>query len=97
MLCGVVCWVVVCGAGAGLGPITAIAFMIGALPNLLSAVYSVFLIVPVLVLLPFHGLYALALVIAGRRPSYDKGLYAASKWIRKRPLWSPFEAQKKSS
>ena len=60
------------------------------LPNLWRALVSIFVTLPVLLLLPFHALGALLLVLAHRRPRYDVGLYAAAQWVNDPPIWSPF-------
>ena len=65
--------------------------LLKVLPNLWRAVFSIFVSLPILLLLPFHALGALMLILAHRRPRYDVGLYAAARWVNGPPIWNPFD------
>ncbi len=78
-----------CAIGGGLAPFIFIGMMLGMFPNILKAVFSWVVTVPLLGLLPFHATYALVMVLGGRSPDYTKGVYGAVDWVESNKLYDP--------
>lgn len=87
---GVLAWTVLIGV-ISIPVVLFFVLLLKALPNLWRALFSIFVSLPVLLLLPFHAVVAFLLVLVRRRPRYDVGLYAAAQWVNGPPIWNPFE------
>ena len=77
------------GVGGAVSPLIFIGMILGMFPNILPAVFSWVLTLPLLILLPVHAIIALVLVVAGRSPDYTRGIYGAIDWVERNQLYNP--------
>jgi hypothetical protein len=78
-----------CGIGAALAPLVFIGLILGMFPNILKAVYSFVITIPMLIALPFHAIYLFLAIILKREPDYSKGVYGVVDWIERNQLYNP--------
>ncbi|OGN98909.1 MAG: hypothetical protein A2Y58_04585 [Chloroflexi bacterium RBG_13_51_52] len=69
-------------------PILPIIHFLGGTPNLVRAVYSCFVIIPVMVLFQLNAIIFFILAICGVSLNYNWMFYGAVKWIERKQLYS---------
>ncbi len=97
LLMAVVICLVFLGVGGALAPFVFFGVMTGQFPNIVPAVFSCIVTIPLLLLFPFHALYALGLVLTKRQPNYAVGIYGAAEWVQSNRFYDPTFDKKASS
>jgi len=82
----VICFVFL-GVGGDLAPLVFICIILGMFPNIIPAGFAWVVTIPLLCALPFHAIYALVVVIAGKSPNCTKGIYGAVNWVERNRLY----------
>lgn len=90
----VICFVFL-GVGGALAPFLFIGMILGMFPNIVPAVFSWVVTIPLLFALPFHAIYVLIVVITGKSPDYTKGIYGAVDWVERNRLYDPTFSKEK--
>ncbi len=74
-------------------PILAFTIILGGAPKIVTAVYSCFVIIPILILFQFNALLYCVLAICGVSVNYNGALYLAVKWIERKQLYNATKAR----
>jgi len=87
-------WLGLMIVGSVMMPILPFIIMLGGTPKIVQAVYSFFIIIPVLILFQFNAVMYFLLAMFGVSLNYDGALYAAVKWIERKKLYEATDSKK---
>ena len=87
MLKAFFCWLGLMIMGTALMPVLPFLLMLGGAPQIVTAVYSMFIIVPVFVLFQVNAVVYFVLALFGVKLNYNGALYGAVKWIERKKIY----------
>ncbi|MBC8869038.1 MAG: hypothetical protein H8E44_06450 [Planctomycetes bacterium] len=85
-------WLGLMIAGTVALPILPFLLLFGVAPRIVQAVYSAFVIIPVLLLLQLNALLYLILAVCDVSLNYDRAFYGAVKWIEEKKLYDAIDS-----
>ncbi len=87
-------WLGLMIVGIAMMPILPFILMAGGAPKIVQAVYSFFIIIPVLILFHLNAVFYFVLALFGVVLNYDGAFYGAVKWIERKKLYEATDTKK---
>jgi hypothetical protein len=77
------------GIGGALGPLVLVGMMMGMFPNILHAVFSWLITIPLLVVFFLYSAYAIFRAIMRNPIDYTEGVYGLVEWVEQTRIYDP--------